>query len=450
MINVSAKRDNRIVKVIEATFGVTLFDYQKEIIIAIFDESIRKVTVKATTRAGKSWTLALAILFYTLTHRNKKSIIIATTQHKTKIIYSYIADFLAMQPELVEMLDMDIPRNDIVRLKKETSKQRITFKNGSSIEVLTADLPGGGQALMGFAANGIIACDESAEYSAEVWTKVYRMLVDNSNSKLVEIYNPWFLNHTYEHWNDDSWYKINIPWTKCVEQGRMTLSDVEDQRRNITDLEFRVLFDADFPENIENSIFKMDHITLATTKKEFKSYDRILIGADIAAGGKDFTVITVIGEKDNEFSFIEYKKLNLSDTMGTVGEISEMASKYDKPSIQVDSVGLGKGVADRLREGKYSTYDYIAGARASAKRRFSMRKTEDLFGLSDIMKQGRFYNLPANSPFILDLRKETFEIRSDRLLKHIDPEDKSPDYLDSLNIAMAQNRGGVKAFTLKI
>jgi len=441
MINVSEKRDKRIIKAIEQVFGVYLYDYQKEIILAVFNDSVRKVTIKATTRAGKSWTLALAILFYTLTHSNRKSLIIATTQHKTKIIYSYIAEFLAMQPELVDMLDMDLPKNDIVRLKKETSKQKITFKNGSSIEVLTADLPGGGQGLMGFAANGIIACDESAEYSADVWPKVYRMLVDNPTSKLIEIYNPFFLNHTFEHWNDDSWYKIHIDWKKCVKQGRMTLEDVEDQRRNITELEFEVLFNANFPENIENSLFKKQYLDQACFVKEFKTYDKIHIGADIAAGGKDYTVITVVGESGNEFSYIEHKRLDTADTMNTVGEIQRIAERYTNPEIKIDAIGFGKGVIDRLKENNFNAYSYIAGESAVNRKRFYNRKSEDLFGLSEIMQQGRFYNLPANSPYILDSRKIIYEVRSDRLLKTIDPEDKSPDYLDSLNIALARPKG---------
>ena len=429
-------------------FNIKLYNYQKEIVEAIFSNN-RKVTIKATTRAGKSYTLALSLLLYILCYPKTKIGIIATTQHKTKIIYSYIADFLASSPELAAKFDIKVPKDDISRLRAEASKQKLTTKQGGYIEVLTADLPSQGQALMGRAYD-VTAIDESAELTPEAWSKIYRMLVENPKSKMVEIYNPWFLNHTYDHWNDPEWTKIHIPWQKCVEEGRMTKEAVEDQRRNLTELEFSVLFNAEFPENIENSVFKKAYLDLACRKKEFKDYDKILIGADIAAGGKDFTVITICGQKDNEFSFIGYKKIDSPDTMLTVGEIKEIASKYKTPIIQIDAVGFGKGVIDRLKESKYNAYSYIAGQSATEKKRYYNRKSEDLFGLSDIMKQGRFYNLPENSPFILEARKITYEIRSDRLLKTIDPEDKSPDHLDGLNICCARPKGGVSAFTLNI
>lgn len=443
----SEKRDKRIIRVLEATFNVKLYEYQKEIIRAIFNNH-RKITIKATTRAGKSWTVALATLFFALTHRRKKCMIIATTQHKTKIIYSYIADFLSMQPELVEMLDMDIPKNDIGRLKKETSKQKITFKNGSSIEVLTADIPSGGQGLMGHAGQFVV-CDECAEYTPEVWTKVYRMLVDNPETQLIEIYNPWFLNHTYEHWNDDSWHKIHIDWKKCVEQGRMSIEDVEDQRKNITELEFEVLFNANFPEDIENNIFKSDYLKNAVTTKPIPDGVIYRIGVDVAASGKDYSVVTILAEKDNEFYFVDFRKYDLPDVMQLVGHVSEIADRYSKPIITIDSVGMGKGVVDRLRELGYNAYPYIAGNSALEKKRFFNRKSEDLFGAADIMKQGRFWNLPVRSPYTLELKKYIFEIRSDRLIKSIDPEDKSPDYADSLLYALSKERGRMLTFDLK-
>jgi len=54
------------------------------------------------------------------------------------------------------------------------------------------------------------------------------------------------------------------------------------------------------------------------------------------------------------------------------------------------------------------------------------------------MYDGRFWNLPKNSEYIIELKKWTYEIRSDRQKKVIDPEDKSPDFADSLNIAVAE------------
>jgi len=421
--------------VVKSYFGIDLFPYQKEIIESIFSDD-RKVTIRATTRAGKSYSVALAALLFALCYPGKKVGIIAPTQHKTKIIMGYIGEFLSLAPDLIEMLDMNISGKDITRLKRETSKQRITFVNGSSIEVLTADLPSGGQGLMGRAYHLTIV-DESAEISAEAYSKIYRMLVESKDAKLVEIYNPWYLNHTYEHFNDESWKKIHIDWRRCVKEGRLHENDIMDQKRNLTELEFSVLYDANFPKDIENSIFSQQgHIENAIRKKEFKLYDRILIGVDVARGGKDYTVITIVGEYKGDFSYIEYKKMDTNDIMKVVGMTTLYADKYKayEVKISVDTVGLGAGVHDRLKEMSYNSTAFSAGSRARNKSRFYNIKAETIFELADIMKEGKFYNLPYPSEYALQLKKWIFEVRSDRQLRVIDPEDKSPDFADSLAI----------------
>lgn len=424
---------------IQKWFNYTLYPSQRKILEFFFNKS-RKATIKATTRYGKSQVVALGSIMYAIFNDNKKIGIFAPTNDKTRIIMGYIQDALASSKEMESIVDIDIMGlTRLERLKKEVSKRKITFRNGSSIQVISADIKGKGFSAMGWGFD-LTIIDESAEIPDEVYNKIYRILVENIDSKIIELGNPWHLNHFYNHFYDDSWDKFSINWETAVKEGRMRTEDVEDQKKNLTSLEFDVLFNANFPENIENSIFKSEYLKLATRKKEFTSYDNILIGGDIAAGGKDYTVITVIGEKDNEFSFLEFKVIDTNDTMAVTGIIQNIADKYKNPKIQIDAIGFGKGVVDRLRENKYSAYQYISGNSAIDKTRFYNRKSEDLFGLANIIQQGRLWNLPADSIYILELKKYTSEVRSDRLIKSIDPEDKSPDYADSLLIAMSKQR----------
>ena len=51
-----------------------------------------------------------------------------------------------------------------------------------------------------------------------------------------------------------------------------------------------------------------------------------------------------------------------------------------------------------------------------------------------MMKAGNLRNVPQASSYTLQLRAWTYEVRSDRKLKIVDPEGKSPDYADSLLI----------------
>lgn len=433
-------------------FNFNLYPSQKQILDYILDRKKKRITIKATTRYGKSQLVALACIMFAILYDNVRIGIMAPTQDKTKIIMGYIQMALSKCKEMEDVVDIDtMGLSKLEKLKREVSKKKITFKNGSYIEVLSLDIKGKGFKAMGFAYD-LSVIDETGEIPDEVFNKAYRMLVEDKQAKLVEIGNPWHLNHFYNHHNSDKWEKYTVDWKTAVKEGRMTELQILDQKEELTELEFKVLYDAEFPKDIENSIFKEElHIIPACRVKEFSEYDKILIGIDTAQGGKDNTVITTILELDNEYSFYNSIKMDNKDDMSIVGMFLEYIEKegFNKEDIEISvDYPMGKGVADRLKEHGFTTYEFRSGFSARNKKRFLNFKAESIFGLADIMKENRFYNLPKNSQYVLQLKKWIFDIRSDRLIHVIDPTDKSPDEADSLNIALSRPKGALTSFNL--
>ena len=72
----------------------------------------------------------------------------------------------------------------------------------------------------------------------------------------------------------------------------------------------------------------------------------IVVGADIARGGSDSTVF-VARRGMNAFASEEHHQ---SDTMQSTALLVMFCTKYHADRLQVDAVGLGAGVVDRLRE----------------------------------------------------------------------------------------------------
>ena len=439
---------------IASWFNFKLYPSQEQIADFFFNpKTKRKATIKATTRYGKSQVIALCCIIYAIFYPKVKIGIIAPTNDKTKIIMSYIQTALSSCSEMTNAIDLDLmDLSKLERLKREISKRKITFKNGSSIEVLSPDIKGKGFGAMGRAFD-LTVIDETAEIPDEVYAKIYRMLVESPTSKLIEIGNPWHLNHFYDHHNSDDWEKYTINSDTAIKEGRMTQEAVDDQKKNLTELEFQVLFGAEFPKDIEFAIFTQDgHINKAIKTKEFNEYDKILVGIDTAQGGKDYTVFTFVLELDGEFSFYDSVKLDLKDDMRIVGQFLEYFDLQDwnkeDLTIGVD-YPMGSGTANRLKEHGFKVFEFRSGFSAVHKKRFSNLKAESVFGLADIMKQGRFFNLPANSEYTLQLKKWIMEIRSDRLIKVIDPKDKSPDEVDSLMIALSKPKNTFTAFSLE-
>jgi len=422
-------------------FQVDLYDYQVQILSALFGNQ-KKVTIRATTRAGKSYALAMGAVLYAVFRPNTRIGIVAPSYPKAKIIMDYISQFLLTNDSFLDEIEVDMAgKTRLEGLKKEVSRKRITFVNGSSIELHTVDLAKKGLGIMGRGYN-ITIIEEVAEISREAYGKIYRMLLESEDAKILEIGNPWNLEQFYDHHNDPEWFKIHISADDCVREGRVTQEAVDDQRRNLTEMEARILLDAEFPMDIEDAIFLHEpHITNAIRVKELPEFESVGIGVDVARGGGDWTVITVLGHKDGQYFYIEQQKIDTKNIMNIVGKLIPLYEKYlgSNPTIAIDTVGVGAGVFDRLAELRDKNGDYyylkafVAGHKSPSERFFN-KKTEEIIKLADIMKEGRFFNLPEKSGYVMDLRKWIIEVKSDRQIKVVDPE-SSPDEGDSLVIA---------------
>lgn len=164
-------------------FKVEPYPYQEEMLKASFKEGVRKITIRAATRAGKSYCLGMLAIAKATLIDNHRVGLIAPTYPKTKIIMSYIADLLAandMFDQIVMVESTGLTK--LERLRKEVSKQRITFKNGSSIEIKSVDLASKGFGVTGFAydclpAEAILTTDKGKIAIGEIVNKRMRVRV---------------------------------------------------------------------------------------------------------------------------------------------------------------------------------------------------------------------------------------------------------------------------------
>lgn len=334
-----------------------------------------------------------------------------------------------------EVMISSIGLTKIERLQKEVSKKRITFKNGSIIEIKTTDEKSKGEAILGFGYD-FTCVDESPLIGSEAWSKVYRMLLENPKGIILEIGNPYYLNHFHEHHNNPDWEKIHIHWEDCVREGRFTLDQVEEQRKELSPDKFRILLEAEFPLNITDCVYTDQDIMNATEQTEMQEIIKYSIGVDVARGGRDSSVITITGKDINGIVYyVGSKTLRTNDIMHLVGAVRTIYDKYVQLadiSIVIDVIGVGGGVFDRLKELELQPIQFIAGGKPQKSNLYFNLKSETAFNLKKTMRDGLFKNLPVASNYAFELRKITSEIKSDKTEKINDPTDKSPDYFDSL------------------
>ena len=428
----------------EQLFHLKPYFYQADILQAVMNPEIKRISIRATTQAGKSFALAESAITCATFIDNCPVGVLAPTYPKTRKIADYTAGLLASNPYFDDIIMLDVSgMSRLERLRKEVSKQRITWKNMSSVEFKSVDLLKKGMGAMGFGYKVNIV-DETGEIDDESYTKIYRMLLNDPNSKIIEIGNPWNLGHFYRHHHSDKWHKIHISWEDCVKAGRITMAQVEDMREECTELEFEVLMNANFPLELEYAVFGKAAIeNMVKVKPEPAKFEKIIIGIDPAAGGRDRTVITPFGVKGNEYWFLERDCVTMDerDAMKIAGRAQLLIdTKYSGMQVETatDCVN-NRGILDRMKENGYTVREFVAGRKARNIQRFYNMKTEVAFKCAEIDKFGLIHNVPEASKYTLQLRAWTYEVRSDKQQKIVDPEEKSPDYADSFIIALSND-----------
>jgi hypothetical protein len=381
--------------------------------------------------------------------------VIAPTSEKTSIIRNYLAHFIVQSPYFLEQLD--ISKSGAERIQKEVSRRRMTWKNGVEMRTLSAE--GQGEQLMGFGAD-LVVVDEECDIDFEVYrSRITRMLGDGPDSAYIGIGNPWHRdNQMWQHWTDPTWHKIHIGHVEAMVEGRISIEFLDEQRRILTDREFKVLYEANFPEESEDQLIKYSWIQRATKANVGLLEGFRRLGVDVARTGVDATVLTWgVKKPDGSYAVEGIEEHNQEDTMRTVGNVMRLNSEHSFEKIIVDTSGLGAGVTDRLREAKSQgiikaeIIAYTGGQSSSAefKRqtkerkevriRFLNTKAEAYFKLRSLFEEDRI-SIPKNLKLIDQLTKMKWDTTSSDKIRILDPgmaegdtaEQKSPDFADSL------------------
>lgn len=164
----------------------------------------------------------------------------------------------------------------------------------------------------------------------------------------------------------------------------------------------------------------------------------IVYGVDVARFGSDRTVIC----KRQGQVVLEFKSWSGADLMETVGRIVNEA-ETDKPAeILVDSIGLGSGVADRLRELGHNVRD-VNVSEASALNQQAAKMRDELWLSVKEWLQQRACKLPKDEGLRQELVSPTYTFTSSGKIKVEGKEQmkkrgmRSPDIADALCLTFA-------------
>ena len=422
-------------------FDIDLTRLQEQLVRKIVFEQYRKFSVSAMTRWGKSLSIAIAVGLYLILNENKKVFFISPTSEQSMILRDYLADLIEKCQSLKEICKY-VPDDMTAR----SSRAFQTFTNKNEYRVFTAHDSGDNLLGHGLGSNGgILVIDEATKISDEAYTKIMRMLGDNPDKTiLVELFNPWTRTcRAFEHSINTDYHRVRIGFEEAIKDKRTTREFIESQRKELTRLEFQILYLSEFPEQSEDSVFDLNRINESIDKPNFGSNTRI-ISCDVADKGLDKTVI-LVGKKDrhtNRFLIENIYSESMSENVQVAGRINDLIREslsFENIIVNIDSIGVGTGVVSMVRE-FVSSHEKLGKVKVNAchfgekpiiqPERFLNKKSENYFRLKEIFEAG-LMGIPDNKDLINQLISIKWKFNATSKIVIVDPT-KSPDFADAL------------------
>ncbi len=208
---------------------------------------------------------------------------------------------------------------------------------------------------------------------------------------------------------------------------------------------FQVRVLGEFPSQEEDQLIGIDILEAASSRISPEAGD-IIWGLDVARFGADETVLVKrYGETIKEIKGL--RKHNLMAVTGWVVREIEDTPEPERPAfIYVDTIGLGAGVADRLRELKYPARDVNVSESASEKEKFMNLRAELWWKFRDWLQSGLGV-IPKDDELIAQAASVKYAFDSSGRIR-IEGKDEmkkrgrpSPDRADAIMLTMRHRSG---------
>lgn len=414
---------------------------QEEIFKIIYEPSILRGAITAITQYGKSEVASMALICAAV-ERKEKILIIAPSTEQASIIMTKVIEHLFDDPWITSTIEYS---GRLERLRHETSKTRITFKNGSEIRILTADartISREARGLMGFGAT-LVLVDESALIPDTLFSKILRMVGGVRNGKLIQLSNPFEENHFDRALHNPKYVRVQIDWRQALGEGRVTQEFLDEAKAEMPEMDWIVFYESRTPKKgLHNQVIPSDWVDLAVEQKLPPGEEEMHVGLDIARFGGDKTVYTKLRD-----GYVSQKLTEKLDNMEVVGWVRPFLDEDEPDSFNADVVGLGAGVVDRLSELDYDITPIDFGATPpdkDAAKTYANMRAYVYFCLRNLFKPVNGMSrisIPNDVDLIKELKAVTYGYTSERRIKLTSKDDlkkimgRSPDKADSLALA---------------
>lgn len=390
----------------------------------------RRITVRSGHGVGKSTCLSWLGIWFMLTRFPQKTVITAPTSAQLfDALFAEMKFWLNALPDFLKGLFE--ATSDRITLKAQPEASFVSARTSSK------ERP---EALQGIHSENVLLLVDEAPGVDEAVFEAAAGSMSGHNATTVLLGNPSRSSGLFHatHHTLTTWRRFHV---SGLDHPRVSADFVQQIRdtygENSNAYRVRVL--GEFPLADDDTLIPADLVDAAMVRDMVEDLGSPLVyGVDPARFGDDSSVLC---KRRGDWVY-PLKAWQGLDTMELVGHIINEAEQDKPEEICVDSIGLGAGVADRLRELGYNVRD-VNVSETSALNPKAARLRDDLWmQVRDFLAQ-RACKLPKDEILRADLCAPTYTFNSSGKLI-VEPKSdmkkrlkRSPDRADALAATFA-------------
>jgi len=420
----------RPIEFAEEILGVDIWSKQEEILEAVLIN--KRVTVKSCHGAGKTFTAAIVVLWFLICYAPSTVVTTAPTARQVKSILweeirlRYKQAKIDLGGRLLQMeLQMGPKWLATGFATDEYNVERFQGYHNENILVVVDEASG--------VARNIFTGIEGLLSSGNA----HLLLIGNPTDELSEFGNS-FKSSLYKKIHISAFDTPNLVEGKTIRPYLVTPEWVGERKTEWgeTDPLYEVRVLGNFPTTSEGALIPLAWIERAKASTA-KPEGITTMGVDIARFGGDESVAYL---RQGDVVIAMWKWIG-NDTMESTGKIARLIDDHTPSRVNIDAVGVGAGVYDRLIELGYDVYAINGSERAFQSDRFLNLRTEITWNLKTRFENGviRIADDDRLEHQLVNLKQQSLSSRGQLRLEN--KEDMkarigaSPDRADALALA---------------